>query len=48
MKAAPRLRSVPWSPRLPPVADAIVKEDRDGLAALLGDAMKALTARASR
>ena len=29
---------------LPPVADAIAKEDRDGLAALLGDAMKALTA----
>ena len=29
---------------LPPVADAIAREDRDGLAALLGDAMKALTA----
>ena len=29
---------------LPPVAEAIAKEDRDGLAALLGDAMKALTA----
>jgi methyl-accepting chemotaxis protein len=29
---------------LPPVADALIKEDRDGLAALLGDAMKALTA----
>ncbi len=29
---------------LPPVADAVVKDDRDGLAALLGDAMKALTA----
>lgn len=29
---------------LPPVAEALAKEDRDGLAALLGDAMKALTA----
>ena len=29
---------------LPPVADAVAKDDRDGLAALLGDAMKALTA----
>jgi methyl-accepting chemotaxis protein len=29
---------------LPPVADALSREDRDGLAALLGDAMKALTA----
>jgi methyl-accepting chemotaxis protein len=29
---------------LPPVADAIAREDRDGLAALLGGAMKALTA----
>ena len=29
---------------LPPVADAIARDDRDGLAALLGDAMKALTA----
>ncbi|MDI1264072.1 MAG: methyl-accepting chemotaxis protein [bacterium] len=29
---------------LPPVGDAIAKDDRDGLAALLGDAMKALTA----
>ena len=29
---------------LPPVVDAIAREDRDGLAALLGDAMKALTA----
>jgi methyl-accepting chemotaxis protein len=29
---------------LPPVADAIVKGDRDGLMALLGGAMKALTA----
>ena len=30
---------------LPPVADAIAREDRDGLAALLGDAMKPLTRR---
>src|SRR5437764_3169081 len=30
---------------LPPVAEAIAKEDRDGLAALLGDAMKALNAK---
>ena len=29
---------------LPPVADALAREDRDGLAALLGDAMKALMA----
>ncbi len=29
---------------LPPVVDALAKEDRDGLAALLGDAMKTLTA----
>src|SRR4051812_22431724 len=29
---------------LPPVSDAIAKDDRDGLAALLNDAMKALTA----
>src|SRR3954466_15393953 len=29
---------------LPPAADALAKEDRDGLAALLGDAMKTLTA----
>ena len=29
---------------LPPVGDAIAKDDRDGLAALLGDAMKALKA----
>ena len=29
---------------LPPVADAIVKGDRDGLMALLGDPMKALAA----
>ncbi|MEO8317468.1 MAG: methyl-accepting chemotaxis protein, partial [Bradyrhizobium sp.] len=29
---------------LPPVVDALAKEDRDGLAALLGGAMKALTA----
>jgi methyl-accepting chemotaxis protein len=29
---------------LPPVADAIAKGDRDGLGALLGDAMKVLTA----
>src|SRR6185503_18990477 len=29
---------------LPPVGEAVVKEDRDGLAALLGDAMKALSA----
>ena len=29
---------------LPPVVEAIAKEDRGGLAALLGDAMKALTA----
>src|SRR5215468_8274128 len=28
---------------LPPVGDAIVRGDRDGLANLLGDAMKALT-----
>jgi methyl-accepting chemotaxis protein len=29
---------------LPPVVDALAREDRDGLAALLGDAMKTLTA----
>ena len=29
---------------LPPVAEAVAKDDRDGLAALLGDAMKALKA----
>jgi methyl-accepting chemotaxis protein len=29
---------------LPPVVDALAKEDRDGLAAILGDAMKALKA----
>jgi methyl-accepting chemotaxis protein len=29
---------------LPPVGNAIANRDRDGLAALLGDAMKALTA----
>ena len=29
---------------IPTVADALAKEDRDGLAALLGDAMKALKA----
>jgi methyl-accepting chemotaxis protein len=29
---------------LPPVADAVARDDRDALAALLGDAMKALTA----
>src|ERR1700760_3242291 len=29
---------------LPPVVDALVREDRDGLGALLGDAMNALKA----
>ena len=44
MKAAPRLRSVRWSPRCRRSPMRVAKEDRDGLAALLGDAMKALTA----
>ena len=44
MKAAPRWRSLRVIAALPPVADAIAKNDRDGLGKLLGEALESLKA----